>query len=158
MPQAMTELRDLMTKWFGGTCLSEPLALLRSHGYEHYDGLLLKPTRNHTVSEIEGHCIDFLLQEWDFDFDPTRAVFNNQTSGGLSYAIPMALVFTEWRIEIMTNSYEMICKSCRKRPVEVSEGEDGPWTSGYCPRCNDRLAEAHRERQEFDYFHPPLDK
>lgn len=74
MPQAMTELRDLMIKWFGDICLSGPLALLRSHGYEHHDYILIKPTRNHTVSEIESHCIDFLLQEWDFDFDPTRTV------------------------------------------------------------------------------------
>lgn len=57
----------------------------------------------------------------------------------------------------MTNPYTQICreKGCT-RPVEVTEGEDGPWTSGYCGHHNDVMAERHRERQVWDYFHPSM--
>lgn len=53
-----------------------------------------------------------------------------------------------------SDPYNMVCERCKKRNVEVSEGEDGPWTSGYCSHCNDKLAENYREQQEFAYYHP----
>lgn len=54
----------------------------------------------------------------------------------------------------MSNPYEKICrvKGCN-RPVEVQEGEDGPWTSGMCPSHNDRDAERYREFSEWQYYH-----
>jgi hypothetical protein len=53
----------------------------------------------------------------------------------------------------MSNPYTRICSRCKKHPVEVIEGEEGPWTSGYCGYCNDCLAEQEQERREFAYWH-----
>jgi hypothetical protein len=69
MPTASDEDRNLMLLWFGDA-IDEigPIRLLKSHGYvldEHWRWH--KPTKSHTVSEIEWHCLSFLINEWDFD-------------------------------------------------------------------------------------------
>lgn len=47
-----------------------------------------------------------------------------------------------------------ICCRCKKRPVEVIDD----FVSSQCGYCNDRDVERTRERDEWNYYHPPLDK
>lgn len=69
MPQASSEDRDRMLRWFGTIDVYPIEEFLRSRGYvlvprEWY---WKKPTPSHTVSEEERHCIVFLVDEWDYD-------------------------------------------------------------------------------------------
>jgi hypothetical protein len=52
----------------------------------------------------------------------------------------------------MANPYEQLCKRCGKRPVEVIDD----WASAQCSTCNDRDIERNQEREEWNYYHPPL--
>lgn len=71
MPQASDRQRELMERWFGDSInMAGPYKFLRSHGYTEKGGLLIKPVSAHNVSRDEWQCIRFLVDEWDFGFDP----------------------------------------------------------------------------------------
>jgi hypothetical protein len=68
MPQATDELRSLMAKWFGDP-IDEygPVMFLKSRGFTLTDDAeWVPPVPAHTISDDEGSCIWFLVEEWDF--------------------------------------------------------------------------------------------
>lgn len=70
MPQASDELRDRMNTRFGDPIAEEPpWDYLASHGYTAKRGHIFLPTPLHRVTDLEGECIDFLCDEWDWVFD-----------------------------------------------------------------------------------------
>jgi hypothetical protein len=71
MPQASDELRNLMKKWFGHPVnMDGPYKLLMSHGFTDEGGLLHPPVPSYQLSNIELECIWFLMDEWDYDYEP----------------------------------------------------------------------------------------
>lgn len=68
MPQASKNQRDRMLKWFGSEIdENAPIKFLESRGYKlRCDWLWEKPVPSHTVSDEEFHCLQFLIDEWDF--------------------------------------------------------------------------------------------
>lgn len=52
----------------------------------------------------------------------------------------------------MGAKHDVQCFNCGKWEVETFD-DDGP-DSLYCSNCNDRMAERHRERREWDHYHP----
>lgn len=75
MPQASDGQRDLMAKWFPEA--SAPgiddwpvIQFLEAHGYTFTrGGMIEKPTPSHTVSMFEWECLNFLCDEWDYDYN-----------------------------------------------------------------------------------------
>jgi len=47
-----------------------------------------------------------------------------------------------------------LCRRCKKREVEQIDD----WESEQCPSCNDRDIERNREREEWNYYHPPINR
>ena len=71
MPTASDWQRALMEKWFGDPIDdSGPLDLLFSHGFVDDRGILRPPVPSHTVNIVEWECIAFLINEWDYGFEP----------------------------------------------------------------------------------------
>lgn len=69
MPQATDELRAVIFKLFGDEIDDGgPLAFLLSHGFTDVKGVIFPPTPAHNVSVDEMNCIEFLFQEWDYDY------------------------------------------------------------------------------------------
>lgn len=69
MPQASAELRAKMRKRFGSISDVEPWKYLASRGYDALR-CVIRPPPGHRVTEDEGECIDFLVDEWDWDYRP----------------------------------------------------------------------------------------
>jgi hypothetical protein len=71
MPTASDSLRGLMEKWFGDPIdESGPLAFLKAHGYTEFaNGMLRPPVPAHTWTREELACVQFLMDEWDFDIE-----------------------------------------------------------------------------------------
>ena len=79
MPQATDELRAEIEALFGdGIDLTAPLAYLKAKGFKEHSGMLFPPTCNHTLSQVEGTCVDFLCDEWDFAYDPKLPIPNGE--------------------------------------------------------------------------------
>lgn len=69
MPQASDDQRNLMGKWFKDRISDDgPYRFLRSHGFTEQGGMLFPPTSDYTISCYEMHCLQFLHDEWDYDF------------------------------------------------------------------------------------------
>jgi hypothetical protein len=68
MPSATDELRGKICERFGSIDLLGPQEHLRAQGYSINHGLITLPNPIHRVTESEGDCIDFLCDEWDYDF------------------------------------------------------------------------------------------
>ena len=70
MPQASDELRQTMDGYFsnGGISDSEPTEFLLSQGWTE-DRYLWKSPSTHTPTQKEWDCLQFLLEEWDHDYD-----------------------------------------------------------------------------------------
>lgn len=69
MPQASSELRDIMSKVFGGDGIDDniPMKFLASRGYTLTPTWQWRlPTPEHWVTDKEELCIRFLIEEWDF--------------------------------------------------------------------------------------------
>jgi hypothetical protein len=73
MPKATDDLYNQVYEWFGGIDIYGPLDFLESHGFKEHGGVISPPTPAHTVSRDEAVCIDFLFQEWDFDYRENSA-------------------------------------------------------------------------------------
>ena len=68
MPQASRELRDRIIQRFGDIDIPKPLDFLIERGYTEQDGLIRCP-KNHVAQVDEIECINFLMHEWDFDYE-----------------------------------------------------------------------------------------
>lgn len=68
MPTASDELRNKMRQRFGDIDLTGPQQHLLAQGYSINHGRIVLPNPIHRVTDDEGDCIDFLCDEWDFDF------------------------------------------------------------------------------------------
>lgn len=70
MPQASQQLRSLMHRWFGNEVDDTgPTAFLLSHGYtEAETGKMVLPVQAHSPSREEWACLEFLVDEWDWDY------------------------------------------------------------------------------------------
>lgn len=68
MTTSSEELRAKMRAWFDDIDAGWPLAFLISHGYTCIGGVIRPPTFSHNVSSDEDDCIQFLFEEWDFEF------------------------------------------------------------------------------------------
>jgi hypothetical protein len=69
MPQASDELRSKMESYFGDPINDwSPTAFLLDQGYTEKGGFWTKP-EGHLMTEKEGHCLAFLREEWDHDFE-----------------------------------------------------------------------------------------
>jgi hypothetical protein len=70
MPQASDYLRARMLERFGDAIDDQkPWKFLEDRGYTspHF---IIRPPLGHAVTEDESECIDFLYDEWDWDFQP----------------------------------------------------------------------------------------
>lgn len=69
MPTASDERREQMNKLFGDPISDHgPMKYLEARGYKLTpDWCWIKPSPDHEVTDEEGNCIDFLIEEWDFD-------------------------------------------------------------------------------------------
>jgi hypothetical protein len=77
MPQATDELRSEIEALFGDAIdLHAPLQYLLAKGFKDRAGMLIPPTRDYALTQVEGTCIDFLCDEWDFSYDPALALTN----------------------------------------------------------------------------------
>lgn len=74
MPTASDELREKMRARFGDIGLEGPQQHLLAQGYWINRGRIVLPNPIHRVTEGEGECIDFLCDEWDYDFPTGTAV------------------------------------------------------------------------------------
>ena len=73
MPQASDELRAKMQQYFGDPVDDTgPIKFLLDAGYKEWNGVWYRPSLTHEMTIKEGDCIEFMFQEWDYDFDPTR--------------------------------------------------------------------------------------
>lgn len=70
MPQALEQSRQEMRLWFGDIDASGPLSLLALKGFTEKAGLISPPVPSHTLNYVEQQCICFLLDEWDFEYEP----------------------------------------------------------------------------------------
>jgi hypothetical protein len=73
MPQASDELRSEIEKEFGDTSDSGPYAFLVDFGYRETKGLWTRPNLSHIPTEKEMMCLQFLHDEWDYDYDAQNA-------------------------------------------------------------------------------------
>lgn len=74
MPQASDELRDKMARYFDDAIADwPPTAFLLDQGYSEKGGWWTKPSPDHTPTEKEWDCLNFLCDEWDHAYDFTKA-------------------------------------------------------------------------------------
>lgn len=71
MPTASPELRADMERYFGSIDLHDPLAFLKANGWREESGHLLTMKPPHEIGQKEWDCVNFLIQEWDFDYSST---------------------------------------------------------------------------------------
>lgn len=71
MPQSSEALRDLMRCWFGDILDYGPMWLLESRGWTLNRGGLYSPPTSSYYNEIDWLCLQFLIEEWDYDIDRT---------------------------------------------------------------------------------------
>lgn len=71
MPSATNELRDAMTKRFGGIDDGPPMKFLEDAGYHLTDQWMWIPKPGvfgyDDMTQDEYDCLAFLVQEWDMD-------------------------------------------------------------------------------------------
>lgn len=67
MPTASDFDRARMRKWFGSIDEYGPETFLKSRGYILTKGWCwVKPVPSHHISDEEYHCLEFLMDEWDY--------------------------------------------------------------------------------------------
>lgn len=70
MPSASNDLRELMNEYFGDPIDDNgPIQYLISKGYKPSRRPLWfwhLPNPEHVITEKEGNCLQFLIDEWDF--------------------------------------------------------------------------------------------
>ena len=73
MPQASEPHRDIIQGWFGTLDCGAVLSFLFTRGYkETRNGLVMPPAKWHRPTSEEYVCLDFLVNEWDFDYQLER--------------------------------------------------------------------------------------
>lgn len=74
MPQASDSQRKLMNDWFGDPVSDAgPSKLLESRGFIFGDdGVIIPPVPHHNPTVEEVECILFLINEWDYGYDPAE--------------------------------------------------------------------------------------
>jgi len=71
MPTANNELRADMERYFGSIDLHGPLQFLKNSDWREEKGFLLTMKPPQEISRKEWDCVNFLIQEWDFDYGDT---------------------------------------------------------------------------------------
>lgn len=70
MPSATHVLRDRIERRFGSIDTHGPEDFLKKRGYTITPGGIIHPPPGEEVIGSEEDCIDFLVFEWDYGFDP----------------------------------------------------------------------------------------
>lgn len=73
MPQASDELRAKMKDCFGDPVSDEgPIAYLLERGFKFLRGGVIVPPKPYKEwCDWEADCIDFLVDEWDYGYEPS---------------------------------------------------------------------------------------
>jgi hypothetical protein len=67
MPSASETMRKSIIERFGSLNPDGPIKYLLDHGWRLTRNFFwIPPSRDYTEPELEGECIDFLIDEWDY--------------------------------------------------------------------------------------------